>query len=333
MKISIALTTFNGEKYIASQLESIMLQSRTPEEIIIADDMSSDLTVKICKDILRKYKYKNFRLIQNEKNLGYIKNFYQAIKMTSGDIIFLCDQDDVWFKDKLKNIENIFIRNKNVQAVNSGFIMIDSNEEIIPYKNHRGFLNNNMLKGNAETKELLNIPFEKIYRYNISPGCTMAFTKKIKNIYLEKSKCHLPHDWEINLIAALEKGLYFYNAPLISYRIHEKNTLGMDTNDHISNFDFKKDIDFRLSGLEDRKNLKEFSKLYESKWQKDENIAGQINRIRRFDDLRVECIEQHNLMAWLKMILLCFLLWDGKYARFKTAFGDLYYTLKNKMDR
>ena len=330
MKISVVLATYNGEKYISKQVESIMRQSRKPDEIIVSDDVSGDASVELCKKVFHEYGYTKFKIIQNTCNLGYKKNFHQAIKETTGDVIFLCDQDDIWFEDKLAVMEKIFERNDKVFSVNSGFLMIDPNDNLIRYKNQRGFLNNNMLKGKADQGTLMWISPDQIYRYNISPGCTMAFRKEVREIYLGKSKCHLPHDWELNLIAAFKGGLYFYNMPLIYYRIHEKNTLGMDTNDHISNFDFKKDLNFRLAGLKDREYLKEFLRVYKSEYPENRKQMKKIKKICTFDDLRRKCIEKHDLLLWLKLFVSSFSIWDGKYIRMKMVFGDLYYTLIKK---
>lgn len=93
--ISVAMTTFNGEKYIEKQIESIIHQSLPVDEIIVCDDGSTDHTV----ELLKKY---DVTLIQNFQNLGYKLNFKQAMEKCNGDYIFLCDQDDIWEKDKVR---------------------------------------------------------------------------------------------------------------------------------------------------------------------------------------------------------------------------------------
>ena len=86
--ISVAMTTFNGEKYIEKQIESILNQSLSVDEIIICDDGSTDNTI----ELMKKY---NVQIIQNKKNLGYKLNFKKAMEKCKGDYIFLCDQDAV----------------------------------------------------------------------------------------------------------------------------------------------------------------------------------------------------------------------------------------------
>jgi len=89
-KISIALCSYNGEKYIKEQLLSILKQTREPDEIIIVDDNSFDNTVAIINEVLEGFKIR-WELIINPQNLGVTKNFEKAISLCKGDIIFTCD--------------------------------------------------------------------------------------------------------------------------------------------------------------------------------------------------------------------------------------------------
>ena len=93
-KISVVLTTYNGEKFLKEQLDSLYNQTMLPDEIVVVDDCSNDKTV----EILEKYKNtKGLRYYVNDVNIGVNKNFEKAIKLCQGDYIALCDQDDIWF--------------------------------------------------------------------------------------------------------------------------------------------------------------------------------------------------------------------------------------------
>ena len=116
MKISIALATYNGEKYLLEQLNSYISQERLPDELVICDDVSTDKTVSIISDFKKKAPFQ-VEIIINPINLGYTKNFEKALSLCSGDIIFFSDQDDVWLPNKLKVIENTFLKNKFVSLV------------------------------------------------------------------------------------------------------------------------------------------------------------------------------------------------------------------------
>ena len=101
MKISIAMATYNGEKYIKEQLESFSSQTLLPDELIITDDCSTDRTEMIVKEFADTAPF-NVIFHRNEINLGYCGNFNAALMKTTGDIVFLSDQDDVWFPEKME---------------------------------------------------------------------------------------------------------------------------------------------------------------------------------------------------------------------------------------
>lgn len=110
MKISVAMTTYNGAKHLKLQLDSFANQVRMPDELVVCDDHSNDETL----DILNKFAETacfEVRVISNEKNIGYIANFEKAMSLCTGDIIFLSDQDDYWFSNKINYIVSIFESN------------------------------------------------------------------------------------------------------------------------------------------------------------------------------------------------------------------------------
>lgn len=116
MKISVAMTTYNGAKHLKLQLDSFANQVRMPDELVVCDDHSNDETL----DILNKFADAacfEVRVISNEKNIGYIANFEKAISQCTGDVIFLSDQDDYWFPNKINSIVSIFESNPIVWLV------------------------------------------------------------------------------------------------------------------------------------------------------------------------------------------------------------------------
>lgn len=217
MRVSIALTTYNGEKYIYKQIQSILNQSFCFDELIIYDDNSSDNTVSI----INSFKDERIKLYKNEFNVGYIKNFYQAISKTSGDIIFLSDQDDIWEKNKIELMIN-FLEEKNANMICSNFSLIDSNDTQIINK-FEYQLNPLIKKENGEYKELSTT---YLSLGNVAQGCTYCFTKKVKDIYIKLENYEVIHDYQIALIGSIVGGAYFYNKELIKYRIHSENSIG-----------------------------------------------------------------------------------------------------------
>ncbi len=228
-KVSVAMTTYNGEKYILKQLQSLYGQSYPIDEVIICDDSSSDATAALVEAFLKEKQLFHWHFSVNKKNLGFKANFRQAIAGTTGDYIFLCDQDDIWESDKIEAMLAEMIKNPKIKALNCSFIFIDSDDRVKPLVNRRGYCNGDSLPLTVADGAVVNIPFSLIAGRNFFPGCTMVMTRDLKELYLKETRETLVHDWYLNFLAALVfDGLYFYHCPLIRYRLHEENTIGMD---------------------------------------------------------------------------------------------------------
>ncbi len=123
--ISIAMATYNGEKYLGQQLESIAAQSVLPDELVVCDDCSTDNTIKILEDFKSRVSF-NVRILQNEVNSGYVKNFARVIPETKGDFVFMCDQDDFWFPNKIETVLKTFEEHPKAQLVAHNAICTDA---------------------------------------------------------------------------------------------------------------------------------------------------------------------------------------------------------------
>lgn len=99
--ISVAMATYNGDKFLQTQLDSLAAQTHLPDELVVCDDNSSDQTLDILKRFADVVPFE-VKIISNSKNLGFVATFQQAILYTKGDLVFLCDQDDFWFPEKIK---------------------------------------------------------------------------------------------------------------------------------------------------------------------------------------------------------------------------------------
>lgn len=222
MKLSVALCTYNGEKYIQEQLDSILNQTKKIDEIIICDDISTDNTESIIKEYQNQHPYITF--IKNPSQLGVVKNFEKAIENCSGDIIFLSDQDDRWIETKVEKIVTAFENNPQTLCfATNGFIM-DENSEI-DYEKLTAWDIPKILKQNGEK---IN-HFELISCYNnYVTGASMAFKKElipnIKNIpFLKKV---LFHDEWIALKASVINKFDFIDEKLFVYRVHSSQQVG-----------------------------------------------------------------------------------------------------------
>ena len=124
MKISIAMATYNGEKYLLEQLQSIINQTYEINEIIIIDDCSTDKTVHIAENFLSEFPQEK-KIIVNKKNLGTYKNFEKALMHCTGDIIFLSDQDDIWLPNKIETHIKLHEIKKNIQIFTNDCSLTD----------------------------------------------------------------------------------------------------------------------------------------------------------------------------------------------------------------
>lgn len=219
--ISVAMTTYNGARFVESQLLSILHQTQQVDEIIICDDVSRDDTVEIINRIVDKTGVKHVSLIQNKKNLGYVDNFYKAIGLTHGDYIFLADQDDIWHSDKIEKSMKV-MKETNAAAICTKSRLIDGMGNPLP-DGH--FIISVLLS--QMTERLRRVSFFDLVIENVAQGCTYCFTKEVKERYLRVNSANLIHDHQILFVASLTGAVYAYNEALIDYRIHGNNSAGL----------------------------------------------------------------------------------------------------------
>jgi glycosyltransferase involved in cell wall biosynthesis len=205
MKISVCLATYNGEKYIKEQLDSILSQLGNDDEIIISDDNSTDDTI----NIIRSLNDERIKIYVN-KTKGIVKNFENALNNASGDIIFLSDQDDVWKNDKVKKILSAFSSDNSLTLVFSNAEIIDENGIS---KNYNFFKDN----------EANYTSIFKAFFKNQFLGCTIAFKSELKSKILPFPYGIPMHDWWIGVLSLFYGKVKFLNESLISYRRHNNN--------------------------------------------------------------------------------------------------------------
>ena len=233
--ISVAMASYNGEKYIKKQLDSILAQTRSVDEIIIVDDQSTDHTREVVEEYIKNHPEMKFVFSVNEKNQGYKRNFKIALSKCRGDYIFLCDQDDIWMPNKVEKMTDIMEKHPNIQVLASSFSFIDGEDNPFEIEQVKGLSNNNLLRMNVEANALVQVTFETLLTQNSFQGCALVVTKALNEKFQKNFTEDLFHDWLLNLFAAEVNGMYFINKPLFLYRIHEKNTIGINEQEHFSN--------------------------------------------------------------------------------------------------
>ncbi|MDR6846087.1 glycosyltransferase family 2 protein [Flavobacterium granuli] len=222
MKTSAAMCTYNGEKFIKTQIESILNQSLPIDEIVICDDGSNDKTIEIIMQFQLEYPNK-ISLHKNPINLRSNKNFEKAISLCNGDYIFLSDQDDLWKKNKVEKTIEYFTKNESAEAVFSNAELINDNNKKIT-KNSLwdsiGFMENQLSKP-------IDLYHHIKFKSNVLTGATLCIKREIKSLILPIPDIpKFYHDEWIAIIIASRKKLEYITDELISYRLHTGQQIG-----------------------------------------------------------------------------------------------------------
>lgn len=218
-KISVALCTYNGEKFLRAQLDSIAAQAHLPDEIIICDDRSEDATLRIIEEFANGSAISVKHQI-NPERLGVTQNFAKAIGLTSGDIIFLSDQDDIWHAEKIARMLPYFSR---AALVFSNGRVIDDNLRSLGYT-----LWESMWFNQSEQETMrAGQPLPVLLRHAVAAGATLAFKSAYRDLILPIPDLPHCHDiWTTLLLACADK-IYPLGEKLIDYRLHTTNQVGL----------------------------------------------------------------------------------------------------------
>lgn len=209
--VSVVVSTYNGAKYLSTQLDSVINQTYSPLEIIVVDDASSDNTASI----LESYKKTNSNIKVHlfDNNVGYIKNFERGITLAKGDYIALCDQDDWWHPEKIERLVNT-IGDADLVYCDSQFV--DSNL--------------NPLGDNFSDKKNLvssNNPLHFTIENCVSGHACLFKTSLLKHAFPFPDL--VPHDWWVTFLASCYNGVSYYDDALVKYRIHDSNVIVNNT--------------------------------------------------------------------------------------------------------
>jgi hypothetical protein len=223
MKISIAMCTYKGAQFLREQLDSLLAQHRLPDEVVIRDDASNDETLEILEKFTAVAPFK-VDLSVNQTNLGAIRNFENAIDACTGDLIFLCDQDDVWRAEKIEAVEGAFESDPGISLVLSDAELVDSNLAPI------GKLLFAELGFNPRIRELAmsGKRFDLLLKRNYFCGAAMAFRSSLKTLIRPiPDTGPLIHDGWIGLMISAVADVTFISQPLLKYRQHSAQQVGL----------------------------------------------------------------------------------------------------------
>lgn len=221
MRISVALCTYNGALFLRDQLESIAAQTRRPDELVVCDDCSTDSTRQIIEEFIQQAPFP-VRHYCNRANLGSSKNFEQAIGLCEGDIIALADQDDYWYNHKLERIESVFDPLPNVGLLFSDADVVDSRRKPLGYR----LWQSSRFDQKQQTQMRVNA-LSVLLRHPVVTGAAMAFRIQHRNLLLPIGAGWVHDEWIALLIAAVSR-IEIIEEPLMQYRKHDANQLGVE---------------------------------------------------------------------------------------------------------
>jgi glycosyltransferase involved in cell wall biosynthesis len=218
-RISIAMATYNGERFLDEQLDSLAKQTLLPHELVICDDRSTDRTLAIAESFAQRAPFE-VRIVRNERQLGYGDNFLKASRLCHGELIAFCDQDDVWLPEKLERCLQAFADLGVLLALHTGLVVDGQLQS-------QGILQP-ALEGNRTAPPGTANP------WLIPPGFAMVLDAALIRDYPHDTRPRhptspekaMPHDLWVYFLAGVLGHIAFITEPLTLYRQHDRNTCG-----------------------------------------------------------------------------------------------------------
>lgn len=207
-KVQILMSTYNGEKYLREQIDSLLAQKYEPIEILIRDDGSKDGTCEIIKEYAKRFD--NIKPFY-EENLGVNGSFFTLLSYSDADYIAFCDQDDIWLPEKIEKAVNRLSNTTKPTLYCSNKILVDSD--------------GNTIKANDFKR--LKPGFKNALVESICTGCTIVMNRKLADdVRSNIPKQAIIHDWWVYLVASYTGNVIYDKGAYIKYRQHANNVLG-----------------------------------------------------------------------------------------------------------
>lgn len=306
-KISVVMTTYNGEKYLLEQLESLRSQTLKIDEVIIMDDCSKDET----PELIRKYIIDNglseWKLIENQANQGWKKNFKLGFDLATGDYIFPCDQDDIWHPNKVQKMTECMEKHPEIELLAANYETFFSEKD----EGHGSKLYAAKSKAMKSDESIETLGIDPKWPYVNRPGCVFCFTKAFYDSISSKWDAKYPHDSILWRFARMDHALALLNSPVIDFRRHGDNATSEENrtkesrirtfNDYISFHEMALE---RVTSDEDKKTLKKGIEFLEKR--------------KRF-------FKTGNILIWIELATY----YQKFYNSLRGCFGDLYFVYKN----
>jgi len=289
--VEILLSTFNGEKHLSAQLDSVLNQDYPYWKMTVRDDGSTDETIAILNNYIQKYPDKIILLADDKGNIGYSNSFSELLKKSSAEYTMYCDQDDYWHPTKISAMLSVMLEEEvklpaAAHIVFSDLHVTDSELKVVS----QSFLN----KMGYSPQKGMQVFFLK----NYVPGCNLMFNRVLVQQVLQTDNIINLHDhWLLIVCLALgEKGRITYiDKPLMKYRLHDNNAIGFiepDTSSlHKMVLFFKDCLKYGLS------NKKYRNLLYSKNIQQVQNVCERLQEGVSKDAIRFSTIDGSNYFA------------------------------------
>lgn len=206
MSVSVVMATYNGERYLREQIDSVVAELQPGDELIVVDDASRDGTSGLLDSVI----WPNLRIVKNPSNIGVLRTFERGLMLARGDVVFLCDQDDIWLPGKRAAFINAFSADARTLVVVSDAQLIDANGAMLA----PSFM---ATKGGFQG-DILNTVIRNRYL-----GCAMALRRVVFTPALPIPRFVPMHDMWLGAVACVAGRVHYIASPLLQYRRHGGN--------------------------------------------------------------------------------------------------------------
>lgn len=223
-RVSVALCTYNGERFVRQQIESILLQRPRPDELIVSDDGSTDQTLSIVREIAESPLADGVTVVvlTGERPLGVTRNFQRAVEAATGDLIALSDQDDVWHEGRLERIAARFAADEGLLLVHTDADLVDTDGQPL----HRTLFESLEVTASEFDAELAGRAFDAFIRRNLATGATVVFRRTLLDVAIPFADGWVHDEW-LAAVAAAAGRVEVLQEPTIDYRQHDSNQIGV----------------------------------------------------------------------------------------------------------
>ena len=226
LSISVALCTHNGERFVAEQVQSILSQSRVPREIVLSDDASTDDTVAIVRAEISEFNAGRAQPIQlivreNSSALGVTKNFEQAIRLCTSDLVALSDQDDVWVPQKLSRMADEFDSRDELTLLHANLKLVDAQLQPLGVDMFSAYRVSPWEFESIHSGRAIDV----FVRRNLVTGASAMFRRSLLDV-AEPLPSAWVHDEWLGIVASVSGRVDVLEEPLVLYRQHGSNEIG-----------------------------------------------------------------------------------------------------------